>query len=114
MPDPATCSRTGPGFDGLCAVWQDPDFDASARSLYYARIVENPSCRWSTSQCLGLPEDARPPGCNSARLPKVVQERAWTSPIWYEPQEETEQASLSIERRATSLEAVIETGVSRE
>jgi hypothetical protein len=112
--DLATCEPRGEGARELCRVWRDPEFDPGTPAVYYARIVENPSCRWSTSQCLGLPEDARPPGCNSARLPKVVQERAWTSPIWYEPQEETEQASLSIERRATSLEAVIETGESRE
>ena len=80
-----TCAPNGPGATALCAVWSDPDFDPSIDALYYARVVENPSCRWSTHLCLSLPEDERPDGCTSDRLPKVIQERAWTSPIWYSP-----------------------------
>ena len=78
-----TCTLKGPGATALCAVWSDPNFDASTDALYYVRVVENPSCRWSTHLCLSLPEDERPDGCTSDRLPKVIQERAWTSPIWY-------------------------------
>ncbi len=46
-----TCETTGTGFADLCRVWEDPDFDPTERAFYYARIVENPTCRWSTFQC---------------------------------------------------------------
>jgi hypothetical protein len=78
-----TCRPVGEGHDSLCAVWSDPDFDASQGAVYYARAVENPSCRWSTWQCNALPEDERPPACSDESIPKTIQERAWTSPIWY-------------------------------
>jgi hypothetical protein len=78
-----TCTPTGPGKSSLCAIWSDPSFEASVDAVYYARIVENPSCRWSARLCLSLPEAERPDGCGSPRLPRVIQERAWTSPIWY-------------------------------
>lgn len=79
----STCETTGPGYHTLCGAWRDPDFDPSRSAVYYARIVENPSCRWSWQQCLGFDEDARPEGCQLAEIPKVIQERAWTSPIWF-------------------------------
>jgi hypothetical protein len=84
---PQTCQPLGPGADELCAVWRDPGFDPGRSAVYYARILENPSCRWSTRRCLALPEAERPDGCSDPRVPKAVQERAWTSPIWIEPQE---------------------------
>jgi hypothetical protein len=83
--DTATCETRGPGHDSLCSVWRDPEFDPARRAVYYARVVENPSCRWSTWQCNSLPEAERPPTCET--LPKTIQERAWTSPIWYTPAE---------------------------
>ena len=83
--DTRTCETSGPGHDSLCAVWSDPDFDASQHAVYYARVLENPSCRWSTYTCTALEGDAaRPPMCDDPRIPKTVQERAWTSPIWVE------------------------------
>lgn len=82
--DPFTCAVRGPGHDHLCAVWRDPDFDARRSAVYYARAIENPSCRWSTWQCLALPEPERPDGCRDPRVPKTIRERAWTSPIWYD------------------------------
>ena len=85
--DPATCRTSGPGFDQLCAVWEDPDFDPDTAAVYYSRVVENPSCRWSTWQCNALPEDERPGGCSDPTLPRTIQERAWTSPIWYNADE---------------------------
>lgn len=78
-----TCEPQGSGFSQLCSVWTDPDFDPEQDAVYYARAVENPSCRWSTRACLALPAEARPDGCSSERVPKVIQERAWTAPIWY-------------------------------
>ena len=82
---PAGPSLRGKGAHSLCAVWHDPDFDPNVAAVYYARVLENPSCRWSTLQCLTLPEDQRPTGCSDPRAPKAIQERAWTSPIWYTP-----------------------------
>ncbi len=80
-----TCEPAGEGADDLCVRWQDPDFDPDVPAFYYARVVENPSCRWSWRECLTLPEDDRPNGCRSSRFAKVINELAWTSPIWVEP-----------------------------
>ena len=91
--DPATCAPTGDGWPSLCAVWRDPDFDATVPAFYYVRAVENPTCRWSARQCLAagiecggsspVPEGFA--GCCDDRFPKTVQERAWSSPVWYAP-----------------------------
>ena len=82
--DTNTCEVSGSGHDSLCAVWRDPDFDASRRAVYYLRVLENPSCRWNQRQCIALPEDERPNGCTHPDVPRVIQERLLTSPIWYE------------------------------
>ncbi|MES0874777.1 DUF3604 domain-containing protein [Sinimarinibacterium thermocellulolyticum] len=91
--DLATCQTHGPGFASLCAVWEDPDFDPAQSAFWYARVIDNPSCRWATRQCVAagidcsdaeaVPEEWA--DCCDARYPKTVQERAWTSPIWYAP-----------------------------
>jgi len=63
----------------LAATWTDPDFDAGERAFYYARVLENPVCRWSMY-------DAKKAGVEHPKdLPKTVKERAWSSPIWYTP-----------------------------
>jgi hypothetical protein len=80
-----TCQTTGVGADSLCTVWRDPDFDPARRAVYYARIFENPSCRYAGWMCLPSRGDARPSTCEDESVPKVIQERAWTSPIWYTP-----------------------------
>jgi len=80
-----TCQPRGPGADGLCAVWSDPDFDPGRGAVYYARVLENPSCRWSQIQCNELPEEKLPAGCTDPPTPRTIQERLWTSPIWYQP-----------------------------
>jgi len=63
----------------LRATWTDPDFDPSHRAVYYARVMEIPTPRWSTYDAAKLGVDI-PEG-----LPASIQERAWTSPIWYNP-----------------------------
>lgn len=84
--DPATCEPKGSGHRRLCGVWQDRDFDPTQSTVYYARVVENPSCRWTTHDCNSLPANERPEVCDISSIPKVIQERAWTSPIWYRAQ----------------------------
>ena len=60
-------------------LWTDPDFDASQRALYYVRVLENPTCRWSTWDAMRAGVAPRPD------IQTTIQERAWTSPIWYVP-----------------------------
>lgn len=82
--DLATGERFGSGDRELCAVFEDPDFDPTQPSFYYLRVLENPSPRWSLHDCLRIPEDQRPPVCGEdSQVPKVIQEMAWSSPIWY-------------------------------
>jgi hypothetical protein len=113
--DPRTCAPTGPGHNSLCSVFEDPQWDPKQSAFYYARVLENPTCRWSTYTCkrAGLdpfqpdackarlakyPQDQQStfdicckmvPGPNAdpskAEIPRIEQERAWTSPVWYRP-----------------------------
>ena len=91
--DLASCRRSGGGFDRLCRVWRDPDHDPRQRAYYYARALENPSCRWSQRVCAANGVDcARPEtigkgleDCCVAEHRPVIQERAISSPIWYLP-----------------------------
>ncbi|NQX87603.1 MAG: DUF3604 domain-containing protein [Halioglobus sp.] len=83
--DLANCEISGRGFSQLCATWQDPDFDPQRAAVYYLRVIETPSCRWSHQACLTLPENERPDSCRDPALPRQIHERAWTSPIWYRP-----------------------------
>jgi len=92
--DLATCMPHSTGPDALCSVWRDPDFDASQSALYYARVLEDPTCRWSTWVCNANAIDCSEPdavpeelaGCCDPAYPRTIQERAWTSPIWYTPE----------------------------
>jgi hypothetical protein len=63
----------------LRTVWTDPTFKPNQRAFYYVRVLENPSCRWSTWDAL---RNGTPP---NPTLAKTLMERAWSSPIWYEP-----------------------------
>ncbi len=78
--DLADCSiSTDKGAAELAATWTDPDFDAGERAFYYARVLENPVCRWSVYDAKRI--DVEHP----AELPPTIKERAWSSPIWYTP-----------------------------
>jgi len=101
------------GAEQLCAVWQDPEFDPGLPAFYYVRVLERPVCRYSTWICkdlgldpfdlehcrlklrvlqnAGLPAAIAGGACCSDETTEpivqpVIQERAWTSPIWYTPQ----------------------------
>lgn len=63
----------------LSAVWTDPDFDPTKHAVYYVRVLEIPTPRWSTYDAVELGID--PP----AGVEAAIQERAWSSPIWYTP-----------------------------
>tara|TARA_R110001599_G_scaffold353883_1_gene602229 strand:- start:9449 stop:11290 length:1842 start_codon:yes stop_codon:yes gene_type:complete len=63
----------------LATLWEDPDFDASQYAFYYVRVLEIPTTRWSTYDAANLGVDV--PG----GLAISIQERAYTSPIWYQP-----------------------------
>ena len=60
--------------------WRDPQFNPQQEAFYYLRALENPTCRWSTWDALRAGEEPR------SDLPRTIQERAWSSPIWYRPQ----------------------------
>jgi hypothetical protein len=78
--NPATAEYTNSiGAPELSAVWTDPDFNPAQRAFYYVRVLEIPTPRWSTIDAARL-KVAVPKG-----LPVSIQERAWTSPIWYTP-----------------------------
>ncbi len=67
------------GAPELRSVWRDPEFDASQRAFYYVRVLEIPTPRWVVFDALRY----------GAKLPANAelksQERAYTSPIWYNP-----------------------------
>jgi len=107
------------GRNELCTVWKDPGFNAYLPAFYYARVLETPTCRWSTRVCLAADVNpfARPKRCraqaarananaanngeialgevpfnscclteqNDPFIERTIQERAWTSPVWYAP-----------------------------
>ena len=81
--DAATATYTNTvGATQLTAVWEDPAFDPAAAAVYYLRVIEIPTPRWSTFMAVryGWPR--------LANQPAAIQERAWSSAIWYVPVEQ--------------------------
>jgi len=63
----------------LATVWTDPEFDPKQKAFYYARVIEIPIPRWSTYDAVFYKQ--KPP----KSVPKSIQDRAYSSPIWYTP-----------------------------
>ena len=73
----ATCG--GHGAAELSTVWTDPDFSPQQRAFYYVRVLQVPTARHSLLDRIALGLEPDP------QHPDVIQERAYTSPIWYDP-----------------------------
>ena len=73
----------------LKTVWTDPEFDPSLHAFYYARVLEIPTPRWTTIQAKEL--KIAPPD----NVPSTIQERAWSSPIWYTPSPDARKAAAA-------------------
>ena len=89
--DENTCAvpSSNPPPSKMCKVWRDPDFNPERASVYYARVIQAPTCRYTHYQCQQLPKAERATHAICAGderiAPKMIRERAWTSPIWYTP-----------------------------
>jgi hypothetical protein len=94
--DPQTCSAEVTGEAELCSVWRDPAFDKTQAAFYYARVLEDPKCRWSVADCRAVGVDPFAASCDTSssnpyneccasNIDPVIQDRAWASPIWYRP-----------------------------
>jgi hypothetical protein len=81
----STDDLSGPGYTNtigdilLTAFWEDPEFDPKQSAFYYVRVIEIPKPRWTAYDAaffeVEMPDD----------VPMTVQDRAYTSPIWYTP-----------------------------
>ena len=69
------------GSSELKTVWKDPEFKVDDKAFYYVRVLENPTCRWSTWDAIKSGFKPR------EGLHETIQERAWSSPIWYIPKQ---------------------------
>ena len=65
------------GATELKTVWTDPDFEPGVEAFYYVRVLENTTCRWTTWDAIRTGNKIRP------GVDTIIQERAWSSPIWY-------------------------------
>lgn len=72
--------ETEKGAPELMTAWKDPDYDQSQAAFYYVRVMQNPTCRWSTYDAIRL--GIAP----SSEVPATIRERAWSSPIWISPE----------------------------
>ncbi len=67
------------GASQLLTTWQDPQFDAAQTAFYYLRVLQIPTPRWSSYDAARFGIELAP------EIPREIQERAYTSPIWYKP-----------------------------
>jgi hypothetical protein len=63
------------GAMALTTTWKDPEFDPGQDAFYYVRVLQNPTCRWSTYDAIRLGREPDP------RVPATLRERVWSSPI---------------------------------
>ena len=82
--DLADCSVSDTGAAELKTLWSDPDFNPNHNAFYYVRVLENPSCRWTAWDAVKNGRDPR------KDLDPIIQDRAWSSPIWYIAETEEE------------------------
>ncbi|MCA9534726.1 MAG: DUF3604 domain-containing protein [Myxococcales bacterium] len=117
----STCEPSSAGSDQICTTFRDPTFDPREHAYYYVRVLEVPTCRWTThvcvreqyncagtrpidraccapevglypESCVGVrcgPDNATHRCCDNRTVEPVIQERAWSSPIWFYPAEAT-------------------------
>lgn len=79
--DLSDCSfDEGVGSPEIKVLWQDPDYGKGEDAFYYVRVVQNPTCRWTTYDSLRLGQE--PP----TDVPATITEMAWSSPIWVKAQ----------------------------
>ncbi|MCD4719154.1 MAG: DUF3604 domain-containing protein [Desulfobacula sp.] len=80
--DIKTCDITQDnGMAEMKLVWEDTKFNPEHSTFYYVRVLENPTCRWSTYDAIRLGQPPR------KDIPATIRERAWSSPIWYAPEQ---------------------------
>ena len=78
--DVALTANSAVGDEQLATVWEDPEFDASQLAFYYVRVLQIPTPRWTAYDVARFDLQDVP-----KHIPMVIQERAYTSPIWYTP-----------------------------
>lgn len=74
-----SATLSGSQRQSFCKFWKDPSFAQGAPALYYARVLEDATPRWTARDCAASPTSA---ACSDPSVPKQLQERAWTSPIF--------------------------------
>jgi hypothetical protein len=93
------------GATELSAAWTDLDFDPSVPCVYYTRILEIPTPRWSTYDA------ARHRQPLTTAVPATVQQRAWASPVWYTPSEQDRAVAPEPREEIVTVAGLAERGI---